>query len=140
MGLLGTNAVNITRGAGGHAHFMSRAMSRRSFLAAASAGAGGLAVYAAGLPLLAQAATGPGAPPPAPGSVDVAGSHFHINLPGAGDSSTIFDFNGLIAATDTAGVGRDAFSDLTFDADMRVMIGEYIDMAGRHQNASFGFI
>ena len=123
----------------GHQHFWERAISRRSFMAGAAAGVGGTALLA-GLPLTAAAKGAPGAPRPIPGSIDVAGSHFHINLPGGGDQSTIFDFNGLVAATDTGGVGKGEFADLTFDADMRIMEGEYIDLAGRQQHAAFGFI
>ena len=123
----------------GHRHFWERAVSRRTFIAGAAAGVGGTALLA-GLPMTAMAKSTSGAPRPVPGSIDVAGTHFHINLPGAGDQSTVFDFNGLVAATDTAGVGKGDFGDLTFDADMRIMEGEYIDLAGRHQHAAFGFI
>ena len=124
----------------GHAHFWQRMISRRAFLAGTTLGVGGAAMYGAGLPLFVSASAGVGAPRPVPGTVDVAGMHFHINLPGTGDQSTIFDFNGAIAATDTSGVGAGAFSGLTFDADMRVMQGEFIDLAGRHQHGTFGFI
>jgi len=61
-------------------------------------------------------------------------------LPGTGDQSTVFDLNDLVAATDTSGIGRGEFGDLVFDADMRVMKGEYIDLAGRHQHTAFGLI
>ena len=125
---------------GGHTHFWQRMLSRRAFLAGTTFGLGSAALYGAGLPLLVSASGNPGAPRPVPGTIDVAGTHFHINLPGAGDQSTIFDFNGAIAATDTGGVGAGAFAGLTFDADMRVMQGEYVDLAGRHQQGTFGFI
>ena len=77
-----------------HQHFWERAISRRSFIAGAAAGFGGTALLA-GLPLTAAAKSTPGAPRPVPGSIDVAGSHFHVNLPGTGYQSTVFDLNGL---------------------------------------------
>jgi hypothetical protein len=124
----------------GHRHFWERALSRRAFIAGASAGIGGVALAAAGVPLLAAARGTPGAPKPVPGTADIFGTHFHFNFFGAGDASTVFDFNGGIAAAHTIGAGSGQFSDKTFDVDMRIMKGEYIDLAGRHQNAAFGFI
>jgi hypothetical protein len=123
----------------GHRHFWERALSRRAFIAGASAGIGGAALAAAGVPLLASAGA-PGAPKPVPGTANIGGRHFHFNFFGKGDFSTVFDFNGQVAATDISGVGKGSFSDLTFGADMRVMTGEYIDVAGHHQNAAIGFI
>jgi len=124
----------------GHQHFWERALSRRSFIAGASAGIGGLALSGIGLPLLASATGSAGAPKPVPGTADIGGVHFHFNFFGSGDASTVFDFNGGMAAAHTIGAGKGEFSDLTFDADMRVMTGEYIDLAGHHQNAAFGFV
>ena len=124
----------------GHRHFWERAVSRRAFIAGASAGIGGAALAASGVPLLAAARGTPGAPRPVPGTADIGGVHFHFNFFGSGDASTVFDFNGGIAAAHTIGNGKGAFSDKTFDVDMRIMKGEYIDLAGRHQNAAFGFI
>jgi hypothetical protein len=124
----------------GHRHFWQRALSRRAFIAGASAGIGGVALAGLGVPLLASARGTPGAPKPVPGTADVFGTHFHFNFFGNGDASTVFDFNGSIAAAHTIGAGKGEFSDLTFDADMRVMAGEYIDLQGNHQNAAFGFV
>jgi len=124
----------------GHRHFWQRALSRRAFIAGASAGIGGAALAAAGVPLMVAARGTPGAPKPVPGTADIFGTHFHFNFFGSGDASTVFDFNGGIAAAHTIGNGKGAFSDKTFDVDMRIMKGEYIDLAGRHQNAAFGFI
>ena len=124
----------------GHRHFWQRAVSRRAFMAGASAGLGGAALAGLGIPLLASAGGTPGAPRPVPGTADIFGTHFHFNFFGHGDFSTVFDFNGQVAATDTSGVGKGAFSGLTFGADMRIMKGEYIDLAGLHQNAAIGFI
>jgi len=123
----------------GHPHFWQRALSRRAFIAGASAGIGGVALAGAGIPLLASAGTS-GAPRPVPGTANIGGTHFHFNFFGNGDASTVFDFNGGIAAAHTVGAGKGPFSDLTFDADMRIMVGEYIDLAGQHQNAAFGFV
>ncbi len=124
----------------GHPHFWQRALSRRAFIAGATAGIGGVALAGAGVPLLASAGGTPGAPKPVPGTANIGGAHFHFNFFGAGDFSTVFDFNGQVAATDVSGVGKGAFSGLTFGADMRIMKGEYIDLAGLHQNAAIGFI
>ncbi len=123
----------------GHPHFWQRALSRRAFIAGASAGIGGVALAGAGIPLLASAGTA-GAPRPVPGTANIGGTHFHFNFFGNGDASTVFDFNGGIAAAHTVGAGKGPFIDLTFDADMRSMVGEYIDLAGQHQNAAFGFV
>ena len=124
----------------GHPHFWARALSRRAFLAGTSIGLGGAALVASGVPLSALAAGTAGAPTPIPGTLDLFGTHFHLNFFGQGDFSTVFDFNGQVAATHTIGAGKGPFSDLTFDVDMRVMKGEYIDQAGTHRNASFGFV
>ena len=124
----------------GHRHFWQRALSRRAFIAGASAGIGGAALAGLGVPLLAAGRGVPGAPKPVPGTADIFGTHFHFNFFGNGDFSTVFDFNGQVAAADISGAGKGSFSDLTFGADMRIMTGEYIDLAGRHQNAAIGFI
>ncbi len=124
----------------GHQHFWERAVSRRSFIAGGSVGIGGLALSGLGIPLLASAKGSAGAPKPVPGTADIGGTHFHFNFFGAGDASTVFDFNGEMAAAHTIGAGKGEFSGLTFDADMRVMAGEYLDLAGNHQHAAFGFV
>jgi hypothetical protein len=143
MSVQSLNALRLTGAppaSFGHRHFWQRALSRRAFIASASAGIGGAALAAAGVPLIAAARGTPGAPKPVPGTADIFGTPFHFNFFGSGDASTVFDFNGGIAAAHTIGKGKAAFSDKTFDVDMRIMKGEYIDLAGRHQNAAFGFI
>src|SRR5713101_9576008 len=143
MSFHGLDAMRFTEkpaAAYGHRHFWERALSRRAFIAGASAGIGGVALAASGLPLIATAGSAAGAPKPVPGTADIFGTHFHFNFFGSGDASTVFDFNGGIAAAHTIGAGKGEFSDKTFDVDMRIMKGEYIDLAGRHQNAAFGFI
>lgn len=143
MSLQNLDAVRFTekpQASFGHRHFWERALSRRAFIVGASAGIGGVALAGAGIPLLASAGSAAGAPRPVPGTANIGGTHFHFNFFGNGDASTVFDFNGGIAAAHTVGAGNGAFSDLTFDADMRIMVGEYIDLAGHHQNAAFGFV
>ena len=125
----------------GHRHFWQRAVSRRAFIAGASAGVGGAALVAAGVPLVALAKTSThGAPKPVPGTAVINGVPFHFNFFGAGDTSTVFDFDGGIAALHTIGAGKGKFDGLTFDADMRIMKGKYVDLGGRHQRAAFGFV
>ena len=55
--------------------------------------------------------------------------------------STIFDFNGVVAAGEIQGLadGSDG-SAYWFDADMRFMKGAYMDLNGRMQEHSFGFV
>src|SRR5260370_14880620 len=92
-----------------HQHFWQRALSRRAFIAGASAGMGGAALAGAGLPLLASAG-GAGAPKPVPGTANIGGVHFHFNFFGAGDASTVFDFNGGMAAAPPAPARPGGFS------------------------------
>ena len=66
----------------------------------------------------------------------------HVLPPAVGfDMSTIFDFNGVVAAGEIQGLadGSDG-SAYWFDADMRFMKGAYMDLNGRMQEHSFGFV
>src|SRR5260370_6505787 len=76
----------------GHQHFWQRALSRRAFIAGASAGIGGAALAGAGLPLLASAG-GAGAPKPVPGTANIGGVHFPFHILCARGASTLFDFH-----------------------------------------------
>jgi hypothetical protein len=124
----------------GHRH----APSRRRFLAA-SAGLGaagflGGQVFGAGPALAARRA---GDPRPIPGGIQPLGPGtevFHVFFPGAGEPSTITDFNGFAGVAHITGTGAGANAGLSFDVDNRFMTGEYIALDGRHFNATFGFL
>jgi hypothetical protein len=66
----------------------------------------------------------------------------HVLPPGIGfEMSTITDFNGVVAASETR--GRAHGSDGTnygFDTDMRFMLGTYRGLDGRIRKGAFGFI
>jgi hypothetical protein len=120
----------------GHRH----APSRREFLVAGAglgaAGFLGAQVIGADPALAARRA---GAPRPIPGGVQPFGPGtevFHVFPPGAGEPSTITDFNGFVGVAHIQGAG----AGLTFDVDNRFMTGEYIALNGRHFNATFGFL
>jgi len=126
----------------GHSHFWTRAaLTRRNFLKAAGTTlAAGLAI-----PSIARASSQT-LPNPIPGGLDLLGNGhiFHIYLPGtAPELSTITDFNGVLCAADVQGtwtgdgVTPPPNTPLLFDADMRVMTGEYIGRDGRHRQGSF---
>lgn len=143
---------------GGHAHFWERALSRRRVLA------GGAGVLGAALtvdlvrPLWALAGPpGSGLPAPIPGGVDIAGTVFHLYLPGpadnpspslespGGDPSSIFDFNGAVGVgvAKGSGIGTNpdgTTAELFYEVDQRFMKGAYVDRTGRHRNAVFGFV
>ena len=126
----------------GHAHFWERAtLSRRSFLKAAGT------TMAVGLALPSTVrASSQTLPNPIPGGLDLLGNGhiFHIYLPGtAPELSTITDFNGVLCAADVqgtwtgGGVVPPPNTPLLFDADMRVMTGEYVGRDGRYRQGSF---
>ena len=124
----------------GHRH----APSRRQFLAAgAGLGAAGfLGTQVAGA-APALAAPRAGDPRPIPGGIQPFGPGtevFHVFPPGAGEPSTITDFNGFAGVAHIQGVGAGSHADLSFDVDLRFMTGEYIALDGRHFNATFGFL
>src|SRR5260370_12138508 len=104
----------------GHQHFWQRALSRRAFIAGASAGIGGAALAGAGLPLLASAG-GAGAPKPVPGTANIGGVHFHFNFFCAGDASTLFDFNRGLAAPPPARSPQCAFPPLPLSPPPRAV-------------------
>lgn len=134
----------------GHAHFWERALSRRRFVRDAL---GGTALAASGS-LLLPAAAGAHAPVPPtaeprpiPGGLEIAGQTFHVQFPYFGQEvSTITDFDGLVAAAEMQGSGTATntatgeTSRLIFDADMRVMQGNYIGLDGNPHTGTFGFI
>lgn len=119
----------------GHAHFWQRALSRRAVIQTA---AGTLAVLGSGLamPTLAEAHGASSAPKPIP-EVLFGNTPFHIQFPNTEEPSAIYDFNGIVGATEIQGHVSD---DLVFDADMRFMQGTYIAMNGSVQHRTFGFV
>ena len=65
----------------------------------------------------------------------------HVLPPAVGfDMSTIFDFNGVVAAGGPRSGRRQRRQCVWFDADMRFMKGAYMDVNGRMQEHSFGFV
>jgi hypothetical protein len=82
-------------------------------------------------------------PRPIPGGIQPGGPGtevFHVFLPGAGDPSTITDFDGVIGIADVQGVGTGANSQSHFDADMRFMRGRYVGVDGHRRQGTFGFV
>ena len=136
----------------GHAHFWERALSRRQMLGTTLGAAG--AVLAAGMikPLRAFAGASGSEPRPIPGGISVGDVGFHVDGPAPGptttaptaEMSTIFDFDGIVAAAEVQGTGTGRQSGvpvpMAFDTDMRFMRGRYRGMDGRMYRATFGFI
>jgi hypothetical protein len=124
----------------GHRH----SLSRRQFLTAgvglgAAGFLGGQVIGAA--PALAARSVGD--PRPIPGGIQPFGPGtevFHVFPPGAGEPSTITDFNGFVGVAHITGTGAGPNAGLSFDVDNRFMTGEYVALDGRHFNASFGFL
>jgi hypothetical protein len=127
----------------GHAHFGSRALSRRGFIAAGAGAAGALAL----LPLLgptAALAGGGDEPNPIPGGSVPPPVGPRVWLPQRGlEPSTIFDFDGTVALADIYGSGEARQGGLSFpanfNADMRFMTGRYVGRDGVTREGSFGF-
>jgi len=121
--------------------------SRGQFLRRGAIAAGGIA----GLRLVRpDAAFGRavGAPQPIPGgfaeNFDLVPKDPFIHVLPAGtgyEMSTITDFNGVVGASEILGTAHDSDGNIyAFDTDMRFMQGTYVDVDGRLQNGSFGFI
>jgi hypothetical protein len=131
----------------GHPHFSERLLSRGRFLRLAGGATAGALTSPLWMPALAEAAKPSAAPNPIPGGIQPFGPGtevFHIFLPEPGNElSTITDFNGFIAAAHITGTGTGTGTlsgiPLVFDADMRLMQGEYIGVDGRHHQGTFGF-
>jgi len=136
----------------GHDHFWERALSRRQMLGTTLGAAG--AVLAAGMikPLRAFAGTRGADPRPIPGGIVVGDTGWHVDGPAPGatsgaavaEMSTIYDFDGIVAAAEVqgSGTGRQSGTSLpfAFDTDMRFMRGRYRGMDGRLHHGTFGFI
>ena len=140
----------------GHSHFWQRALSRRRFLQASSAAAGGLIIGAQGW--MPARASVPGDTPKAIPGGFTAGfcglpdtEVFHNFAPNVfdppnTDRSGVFDFNGHIgyAVIDGAGTGHNTITNTTtpllFEVDLRFMQGEYVGVDGRYRHATFCLI
>jgi len=127
-------------------------LSRTQFLRRGAYAAGGAAAFGLLEPLAAFGRAA-GSPSPIPGGISFAtggpvpaNPDIHVLAPGlipdaALDVSTITDFKGAIAAAEIDGGahGSDGTT-YSFDADMRVMQGMYIDTGGSLKKGTFGFI
>jgi hypothetical protein len=120
--------------------------SRRELVSRGAVAFGGVAGFGLLAPDTLLAANP--APRPIPGGFDQNGNpvpnhaFVHVLPPGIGfEMSTITDFRGIVAASETRGTARG--SDGTrydFDTDMRFMHGSYVGFDGRVRTATFGFI
>jgi hypothetical protein len=127
----------------GHAHFWSRALSRRAFIGVGAGAAGAVAL----LPLLPSpvaVAGGSPEPKPIPGGSVPPPVGPHAWLPQRGlEPSTIFDFDGTVAVADIFGSGEARQGSLSwpanFEADMRFMTGRYVGLDGVTREGTFGF-
>ena len=88
-------------------------------------------------------------PRPIPGGVSPFGvliHHFPIAAPGTPlanihEPSQITDFNGFVGLNRIRGVGVDnGGRSLNYQADMGIMVGEYVAMDEKHYHAALGFI
>ena len=121
-------------------------LSRRQFFS----GALGLAMGASlSEPLAAQNPHFDATPNPIPGGVSPFGvmiHHFPVTpnttpILSITEPSQITDFNGFVGLNRIRGIGSGTgFPQLSFQADMGFMAGEYVAIDGRHYNGTFGFI
>ena len=109
---------------------------------------------AVAVPAFAQEADGAN-PKPIPPGFEMEGQKFHVYLNEPGNEpSTIGDFRGLVAINHLQGMGTvirggpngglatpTATGDrIGYDADMRIMKGQYIGEDGQEHEGTFGFI
>lgn len=125
-------------------HHVRHHLTRRAFLGSV-AGAAGVAAGAALMPASVLAAKPSPNATPRPTAQTVFGT-FHINFIGdMVDPSSIWDFNGFVAAADVQGTGTATNPDgktetLLFDTDMRLMSGVYVGLDGAVHKGTFGFV
>ena len=136
---------------GAHAHFWSRAFSRRNFIAGA-VGAAGLAIAPnLAFPTLADAeGTAPGlfcspSPSPITGGTELLGQGtelFHIFLPAPGSEvSTVGNFKGCVGLASGHGTGTtNGDTPVTFANDIRFMTGTYVGQDGKQRKGTFAFV
>ena len=104
--------------------------------------------------VLAQEA-GAANPKPVPPGFEMEGQKFHVYLNEPGNEpSTIWDFRGLVAINHLQGEGTvirggpngglatptTSGDRIGYDADMRIMKGQYIGEDGQAHEGTFGFI
>lgn len=141
----------------GHSHFWERAVSRRTLMVGAATAVGvmaGARLVPPRFGIVAGAANG-AEPRPIPGGVVVLDQRrYHAYVPGRtnpldpgspiNEPSTITDFDGVIAITQTQGTGtgieHGVEAPMSFDADMRFMAGRYVGRDGEVHQGAFGFI
>jgi hypothetical protein len=103
------------------------------------------------MPIAAAARGRVGGASPRPIPFDLFGGQgpavAHVDLPYYGNElATMTDFRGFVAAAEIqgSGVGTDtatgASTTYTYDADMRVMDGNYVGEDGRLHRGLFGFV
>jgi len=126
--------------------------SRLQFVRRGAAAVGGVAAVGLLDPLSALGRSA-GSPNPIPGGIKFSASppfvtsdpDIHILPPGLVgaplDVSAVTDFMSAVAAADVQGTahGNDGAA-YSFDADMRVMQGLYVDTDGKLKKGTFGFI
>ena len=125
----------------GHAHRALHGLSRRNFLGKTVLAGGAAATANLWFPALAQAsAVSDGTPTPIPGTLD--GTPFHVQLPGPGvEPSTINNFNGMLGVAAISGVGTGTGgTNLTYEADMRFMSGNFVGTDGHLHHGTLGFV
>ena len=132
-------------------HSDGKNLTRRGFLATATAAAGLAVTSDLGLAPPAMAADNAAEPKPIPGGGMLAGVAIHHNplpttpsipLTQINDPSEIGDFNGMIIDTQIRGLGTGTglSAPVSFRADMGAMQGEYVGEDGKHHYGSFVFI
>ena len=126
--------------------------SRLQFVRRGAAAVGGVAAVGLLDPLSAFGRAA-GSPSPIPGGIKFSATppfvtsdpDIHILPPGLIglplDVSSVTDFKGSVAAAEIQGTahGNDGTA-YSFDADMRVMQGLYVDTGGKLKKGTFGFI
>ena len=128
-----------------HAHFWERALSRRTFLAAAGLAGGAAVTSSPWMPALAKGDTV--APRPIPYGTTVGGKLFHFEhtVPNM-DESSIYDFKGTVGVANIAGPGAGVHNgaplpaNAEFGSDNRFMKGVYVGVDGKQHHGTFGFI
>jgi hypothetical protein len=136
----------------GHDHFWERALTRRQMIGGTAALVGAATAASILKPLRAFAGPRGAEPRPIPGGMVIGDEGWHVDGPGPSATSTaptaemssIYDFDGIVAAADTQGTGTGRQSGISlpfaFDTDMRFMRGRYRGMDGRMYRGTFGFI
>jgi hypothetical protein len=144
--------MNSNQSHWGHDHFWQRALSRRKFLSTAALAGGAVMTSPLWAAKLAEAAAFAEADPrfipggttlPHPPFLAPPNNFFHFFFPGAGDPSTITDFDGMVGVADVGFNGGTSVLDgqrLVWKADVRFMKGTYVGTEGDTRTGAFAFI